>query len=638
MIQVVSRTRALLTGEGNPLSGLQARLILAQHKTLAQWKEFRLPRAGAVAGVEPGARLAPLAEAITAVRAVREAGSGGSPLAHAVATVRPAILIVGAFSFFVNLLVFVGPLFMLQVYDRVLTSRSEATLVMLAGIAMVLLLSYALIEHARHQVLVQAGIRFDGIVSGPAFDAALQAALQSRGGQPAQIVRDVDSLREFIGGYGVITLLDAPWVPVFMVICFLFHPLIGLVAFAGAALLFVLAWLNERLTKQLLEQASLLNIASVERLSASLRNAGAIRGLGMAPAIQRRWFIGHQLAVHSHVRACELGGGLLAASKFLRMILQIALLGTGAWLVLHQEITAGVMFASSLIMGRALAPVEQAVAQWKAFVTARSAYARLEKTFAAFPAKPPRVRLPNPTGDLSVENLGVLAPGSQMPLIRGVSFGLAAGEVLAVVGPTGSGKSTLARAIVGAWPTAAGTVRIDGNDLRHWDMDQIGAALGYLPQDVELFEGTIAENIARFGKVEDDKVIAAALMASAHGVIQRLPNGYETAVGEDGVGLSGGQRQRVGLARALYGNPALVVLDEPNANLDGEGDAALVQAIRNLKQAGRTVVIVTHKPGLLAVVDNVLVMHGGQAVRFGQRDDILPQILGSNVPAVRAAA
>ncbi|MCZ8108575.1 MAG: type I secretion system permease/ATPase [Burkholderiales bacterium] len=560
------------------------------------------------------------------------------PLALAARELRPALVAVFVFSLFINLLVFIPSIYMLQVYDRVMTSRNETTLLMISAIVVALLVSYATLEHLRSRILVQAGLRLDEALSGPTFGSALEAALRQRGSHHAQALRDVDAVRDFVGGSGIITLLDAPWVPIFLAVCFLFHPLIGLVAAVGAGSLFVITFLNETLTRKPLIKASLMSIASHERLSASLRNAEAIRGLGMAGAVRARWQGHHRDAVDLQVTAGETGGLLLAASKVLRLMLQVGILGVGAWLAIRQEISPGVMFAASLIMGRALSPLEQAIGQWRSFVTARAARQRLARLFTEHPPRPARTRLPAPQGRLAVENLAVLAPATQTPVVRRVGFELEPGDVLAVVGPTGSGKSSLARAIVNAWPAAAGCVRIDGNDVTHYDPDQFGAAIGYLPQDIELFAGSIAENIARFGARDDAAVVAAATAAQAHGLIQRLPGGYETVVGEDGVGLSGGQKQRLALARALYGAPRLVVLDEPNSNLDGEGDAALVAAVAGLKARGATVVIITHKPNLLGIVDKVLVMHEGEGRKIGLRDEMLPLILGSNVAGLMRGA
>jgi len=559
-----------------------------------------------------------------------------TPLTQGWEAVRTPIVAVGAFSLCLNLLAFVAPIFMLQIYDRVLTSRNETTLLMLAGISIGLLVALGLLEKYRHRVLVHASVAFDRIVSEPAFDAALQSGLRSRGSQHAQIVRDADTLREFIGGNAIGTLMDAPWVPVYLGVCFLFHPIIGGVATVGAVIIFLLAWLNDRMTGSLLAAASRQGVESINGLTAALRNSEVIRALGMAPAMRRRWMQGRIGAMSDQVAANERGGALLSLSKFVRLSLQIAILGVSAWLVLEQQVSGGVMFAASMIMGKALAPVEQAVAQWKGYVAARTAKDRLGQAFAMFPEKDKPMRLPAPKGDLVVENAVVAVPGTNNILVRNVSLSLAAGEVLAILGATGSGKSTIARAIVGAWPLAAGSIRIDGSDLRHWDVDQIGSSIGYLPQDVELFAGSVAENVARFGEVDEEAVVAAAQAAMAHDVIQRLPLGYASIVGEDGVGLSGGQRQRVGLARALYGDPKVIVLDEPNSNLDGDGDIALIKAIDGMRKAGRTVIVVAHKTNVLQVADKVLVMADGAMKMFGPRDDVMRQIQSNGLRTVSA--
>ena len=560
------------------------------------------------------------------------------PIRDAFARLTPALGAVVGLSLFANLLAFVGPLYSLQVYDRVLTSRNETTLVMLSVIAAALYLAYAMLEHYRSHVLVQAGVRLDRMLSGATFQASLKAALRGRGPHQVQALRDVDTLREAVSGGLLMTLLDLPWVPVYLAACFMFHPLIGLVSLGGAIALAVITLLNERLTKRPLVDSSLAGIRALDRLSGFLRNAEAVHGLGMAPAARRQWSEAHDACVEGAVTAGERGGSLLAASKFLRMLLQAAVMGVGAWLVIRQEMSAGVMFATTLVMGRALAPVESAVAQWKTLVSARTAISRLRRTLST-PPEAARVRLPDPDGIVEVENLTVLAPGSTTPVVRGANFTLLPGEVVAVVGPTGSGKSSLARALVGAWEPVAGCVRLDGNDLRHYDPDQLGRSLGYLPQDVELLAGTVRDNVARFRDDADDaETIRAATQAQAHGMIQRLRDGYATQVGEDGVGLSGGQRQRVGLARALYGNPALVVLDEPNANLDGEGDLALAKAVAALREEGRTVVVVTHKQNLLQVADKVMVMHEGVVRAFGPRDEVLAGIMGERHPAREPAA
>lgn len=555
-----------------------------------------------------------------------------SPLTGALREIRPGLVAAAGLSLFVNLLMFVSPLYTMQIYDRVLTSRNEVTLLMLSVIVGVLLMTYVALEHCRGRILQQAGVRFDRLLSGPAFEAALSSALRSRGSNHAQTLRDLDLMREILSGSVMMALMDAPWAPIYLVICFLLHPLIGLVALVGAVAIVAIAFANERATKGLLLRASLANIRAIDRLGSSLRNAEAIRGLGMGPAIQSQCAGIRDEALANSVSAGERGGTLLALSKFLRMAIQVAMMGVGAYLAINQHISVGVLFAASLIMGRALAPVEIMVAQWKNIVSARSAHARLERIFDENPPLTGRMYLPDATGTVSVENLVVLAPGTNTPLVMGAAFTLKAGEIVALVGPSGSGKSSLARALVGAWPPTQGCVRLDGNDLRHYDPDQLGSALGYLPQDVELFSGSVRDNIARFrADAGDAQVIEAATHASAHEMIQRLPNGYLTDIGEDGIGLSGGQRQRVGLARALFGKPSFVVLDEPDANLDGDGNRALVQAIERLRSDQKTVVIVTHRPNLLSVVDRIIIMQEGRVAQMGSRDQLLPSIVGPNV-------
>ena len=559
-----------------------------------------------------------------------------SALACAFRDIRPALLAAGGLSIFINLLVFVSPLYTMQIYDRVLTSRNGMTLLLLSMIALALFISYAALEHFRSRVLVQTGIRFDEIVSGEAFETALAQALRTSSSHHVQLLRDVDTLRDVLSGGVITSLMDAPWTPIFLAICFLLHPLIGLVALLGAIAILAIAFLNERLTKAPLIAASHKSLNALDRLTSSLRNAEAIRGLGMGSAVRSTWAVTHGEALTESAKAGERGGTLLALSKFLRMAIQVAIMGVGAYLAIHQEISGGVLFAASLIVGRALAPVEAAVSQWRALVSARTSFARLDKALSARSTQRRPMKLPSLTGHISVEALTVIVPGSQLPAVAEVSFRLAAGEVVAVVGQSGSGKSSLARALVGAWSAARGCVRIDGNDIRHFDPDVLGRSLGYLPQDVELFAGTIRDNIARFREdASDEQVVEAAQLASAHSMIQRLPQGYDTVIGDNGAGLSGGQRQRIGLARALFGRPVFVVLDEPNANLDGDGDRALADAIQMLRSRRVTIVIINHRPNLLALVDKIIFMHEGRIGRAGTRDELLPLLIGETVTPMR---
>lgn len=553
---------------------------------------------------------------------------------RAVGKIRAAIAALIGLSVFLNLLVFVAPLYTMQVYDRVLTSRNVMTLVMISSIVLVLLLAYAALEHFRSRALVQVGLRFDQLMSQPAFSAALSSALQTRGSHHVQILRDVATLRDTISGGLLSTLMDAPWTPIYLIICFLLHPLLGAVALFGACAILVVALLNERATKAPLIEASARGIETADRVASSLRNAEVICALGMAEAIRAQWLWRHEEALRAQVLASERGGSFLAVAKFLRLALQCAVVGMGAYLAINQEITPGVLFAASLIMGRALAPIEGAVAQWRTAVSARAAYERLQQALAERPIEASKVRLPAPKGDLRVEELTVLAPGTRVALVKDASFALAGGEVAAIVGPTGSGKSSLARALVGAWPAARGAVRLDGSRLSDFPSDQLCDALGYLPQDVELFAGTVRDNIARFRPdAKDDAVVEAAVTAGAHDLIQNLPQGYQTEIGEDGAALSGGQRQRIGLARAVFGRPALVVLDEPNANLDADGERALGQAIGRLQSMGTTVAVITHRPNLLSRVDTVILMHEGQVKRIGSRDEMLPLLVGPKAVA-----
>jgi PrtD family type I secretion system ABC transporter len=559
-----------------------------------------------------------------------------SALAGAFREIRPALLAAGGLSVFINLLVFVSPLYTMQIYDRVLTSRNGMTLLLLSLIALALFVSYAVLEHFRSRVLVQTGIRFDEIVSGEAFETALAQALRTGSSHHVQLLRDVDTLRDVLSGGVITSLMDAPWTPIFLAICFLLHPLIGIVALLGALAILAIAFLNERLTKAPLIAASYKSLNALDRLTSSLRNAEAIRGLGMGSAVRSAWSATHGEALIESATAGERGGMLLAISKFLRMAIQVAIMGVGAYLAIRQEISGGVLFAASLIVGRALAPVEAAVSQWRALVSARTSFSRLDEALKTRATQRRPMKLPALTGEISVEALTVIVPGSQLPAVAELSFRLAPGEVVAVVGQSGSGKSSLARALVGAWPAAQGCVRIDGNDIRHFDSNLLGQSLGYLPQDVELFAGTVRDNIARFREgVPDEQVVEAAQLASAHSLIQRLPQGYDTVIGDNGAGLSGGQRQRVGLARALFGRPVVVVLDEPNANLDGDGDRALADAIQMLRKRGVTIVIINHRPNLLSLVDKIIFMHEGRIGRAGTRDELLPLLVGDTVAPMR---
>lgn len=536
---------------------------------------------------------------------------------------RGTLIAVLVFSFFINLLMFVGPLYMLQVYDRVLTSRSEVTLIAITVIAVGLLVAYSLLEGVRSRILVRVGAAIDGLMASKVFQAAFRGHVL-RPGQPyTQALRDLDGLREFVTGAGIIAFCDAPWVPVFIAACFLLHPWLGFVALIGAVVIFALALANELATRAILAEASGDSVAANNYVSSSIRNAETVHALGMSGAMLDRWTVAHQGLLGLQARASDRAGAIMGAFKGVRMALQVAILGVGAYLVILGELTPGAMIAASILMGRALAPVESAVGQWKQFLGARTAWSRLDRMLKTVPAEPDRMALPPPSGKLELEGLAVVPPGGRTPTVRGVSLAIEAGEVIAIVGPSGAGKSSLARAMVGVWPVIQGTVRIDGADITHWNAEALGPHLGYLPQEVELFAGTIAENIARFGDVDPHKVISAAKVAGAHDLIQRLPEGYDTPVGESGRSLSGGQRQRVALARALYGSPSIIILDEPNASLDTEGEKALTEAIQWCKGQGRTVIVISHRMALLSQVDKVAVIVDGFLKKYGPPDQVL---------------
>jgi ATP-binding cassette, subfamily C, bacterial len=541
------------------------------------------------------------------------------------------------FSFFINILAFVGPLYMLQIYDRVITSRNTTTLIALTLVAGFLLVVYASLEKIRSAILVRLGILFSTLARSHLFDAVLRGNLLQPGRGHTQALRDLDTIREFLTGSGLISFCDAPWVPIFVAGCFLLHPWYGFIATVGAVLIFCFAIANELLTRKHLKAASTNSVVAGSYAAATFRNAEVLHAMGMLSGLRQRWLKRQDEGLLLQAAASDRAGHLVAASKFTRAFLQVAILGTGAYLSIEHESTPGAMIAASIIMGRALAPVEIAVANWKAFLATRSAYDRIKALLGILPEEIDKMPLPAPEGHLSVENVVAVPPGAKDPVLRGVSFVMRPGEVLGILGPSAAGKSSLARVLVGVWQTTLGKVRIDGAELKHWDPEKLGKHIGYLPQDVELFSGTIAENVARFGDQDEEKIIAAARMAGVHDMVQAMPFGYNTQIGEGGFALSGGQRQRIGLARALYNRPAYVILDEPNASLDADGEAALLSAIQQLRQDGSSVVLITHKTNILATVDKILVLSHGQMAGLGTRDEMLAKLLGPRLTPVPAA-
>jgi PrtD family type I secretion system ABC transporter len=548
---------------------------------------------------------------------------------------RGAFGIIMVFSLAINLLTLATPLYMMQVFDRVLSSRSGDTLVMLTLITVVAIAVLALLEAIRAQMLVRVGNWLDDRLGPTVFSGALRAALRSDPARAAQGLRDLSTMRGFIAGPTVTPLLDAPWAPIFIIALFALHPMLGLVGLGGGVVLFGLGLINEIITKQPLRRANLAASKTHQRAEAALRNAEVIRAMGMGEGVLRLWRR-DSAGTHEAQRAAGTRGGvILALSKFFRLLVQTVILGVGAWLVIHQEASAGAMFASSFLLGRALAPVENAIGTWKSLVAARLAHRRLDELVEALPDEGKGMELPRPVGELVVERLVFVPPGGEEPTLRGVGFELAPGEVLGIIGPSAAGKSTLARLIAGTWTPTAGKVRLDGADIAVWHDSGGSQHIGYLPQDIELFAGTVRDNIARLGDANPTAVIEAAKLVGLHELIMRLPRGYNSEIGEAGLRLSGGQRQRIGLARAVFGRPRLVVLDEPNASLDHEGEEALHQAIARLKETGTTVVMIAHRPSVLGLADKLLVLRNGTVDAYGNRAEVIAKL---NAPGANRRA
>ncbi|WP_371740599.1 type I secretion system permease/ATPase [Methyloligella sp. GL2] len=533
---------------------------------------------------------------------------------------------VGLFSALINVLMLTGPFFMLQIYDRVLPSRSVATLLGFAILVIILYTFQAILEGIRGRVLIRVGASLDEALSERVYSLISRIPLLSRGnaGDGMQPVRDLDQIRSFLSGSGMAAMFDLPWIPLYLGLCFLFHPLIGLAAVIGGALLFGITLLAEIMTRKPASQAAELGAARNALLEASRRNAEAVQAMGMGGRLASRWGETNRAYQQTQRRTYDVVGGLGTLSRMLRFLIQSIVLGIGAYLVIRQDASPGVIIASSILVSRALAPVELAIANWKGLVAARQAWARLKHMLAMLPSTGTPLALPKPEGALTVENVVAVPPGDAHIVVRDVSFALPAGNALGIIGPSASGKSSLARLLVGVWQPARGRVCLDGASLDQWTPESLGAHIGYLPQSVELFAGTVAENISRFETDADpDAVIAAAKAAGVHELILGLTDGYDTEIGEAGTVLSAGQRQRIALARALYGDPFLVVLDEPNANLDEEGDRALTAAIHSVRERGGVVVVIAHRPSALAAADLVLLLLNGRPERFGPKSKVL---------------
>ncbi|MBP6646967.1 MAG: type I secretion system permease/ATPase [Burkholderiaceae bacterium] len=536
---------------------------------------------------------------------------------------RQEFLIVGVLSFLTNLLMLAPTIYMLQVFDRVLSSGSELTLVAVSLITLFLFGVMALSEWMRSRVLVRAGMQFDDQLSTRVFNASFEAYLGQSSTNPSRAFSDLIQIRQFLTGNGIFALFDAPWAPIYIAVTFFLHPWLGVLSLVFAVVQAALAWFGHRHTVAPAEDANAAVTDSTNYLQSKLRNSEVLESMGMVGNLLGRWDQKYQIALAKNASTLSLTHRVTAVSKFIRYTQQSLSLGAGALLVIDGQLSPGAMIAANVLMGRALAPIDQLVGTWRGFVTTRSAFDRLEKLLTEFPERDPALSRVAPTGEVTLRGVVANALGRTTPILKGISFAVPAGTVVAVLGPSGSGKSTLARVIVGIWPDVAGDVLLDGLPISGWNRMDLGPHIGYLPQDVELFEGSIAENIARLGDVDPTKVIEAARSAGLHEMILRFPKGYDTPIGEAGGLLSGGQRQRIGLARAIYGNPALIVLDEPNANLDDAGETALLRTVAELKAKGKTVLLITHRPGAIAVADRLMILRDGEIVANGPRDAVI---------------
>ncbi|MGY3411932.1 ATP-binding cassette subfamily C protein [Bradyrhizobium sp. GM5.1] len=529
------------------------------------------------------------------------------------------------FSLAINLLYLAGPLYMLQVYDRVISSASEITLLMLTIALLMAFLALAGLDAVRARVLTRASIRLDQTIAARVMTAIIHRSAGA-GGARSQLLRDFDTFRQFVTGLGIHAIFDLPWAPIYIAVIFVLHPFLGAFALGCSILLILVALLNEWLVRLPLTEAAEAASRNYSFTEMSLRNTEVVRAMGMTEGLLRRWARDRNRMLERQVSASDRAATMQSIIRFLRLAMQSMILGLGAYLVIERLATVGAMFAASILLGRALQPVEQIVGSWRNLVSARGAYLRIRELLKADPQREAGLTLPRPQGRLSVEGLTYVPPLGSKPILRGVTFAIEPGEVLGVIGPSGAGKSTLSRHLVGVLAPSAGAVRLDGADVSSWIKTSLGQHIGYLPQDIELFADTVAANISRFQDGEDREVILAARTADVHEMIVRLPDGYDTQVGEGGAILSGGYRQRIGLARAIFANPSLLVLDEPSSNLDAEGDAALADCILQLKKRGTTVVIISHRPATIGVADKILVLREGVVEMFGPRAEILARL------------
>lgn len=531
------------------------------------------------------------------------------------------------FSAAINMLLLVPIIYMLQVYDRVLSSGSLSTLGMLTLLMVCLLLAMGGLDWVRSTIMIATSNRLEAILRLRVTDATFRRALLSGGtASSSQPLNDLAQLRQYMTGPGLFAFFDTPWVLIYILAMFLFHPWFGLAALVAVTVMLGLTYGNERATNDKLQEANKLNGALINSVNSNLRNAEAIAAMGMAGPIHSRHQARADEVMDLQSQASKQSSTVTSISKSFRMVMQSSVLGLGAMLALQQDISPGMVIAGALLLGRALAPIDQLVGSWKGFSVARAQYARLGELLDKVPPEPESMSLPEPTGRLTADQAVVVPPGAMEPVVKGVSIDLLPGEAIGIVGPSASGKSSFARALLGIWPVRQGSVRLDGADVSAWDRGELGPHIGYLPQDIELFDGSVAENICRFGEADPERIVEAAQMAGVHELILHLPQGYDTVIGAAGGVLSGGQRQRIALARAVYGSPKLVVLDEPNSNLDDQGERELVQAVQRLKAAGSAVVVISHRTLVLQVVDKMLVLRDGLTVEYGARDDVLAKL------------
>ncbi|WP_350304674.1 type I secretion system permease/ATPase [Photorhabdus viridis] len=538
---------------------------------------------------------------------------------------------IGLFTAFINLLMLVPSVYMLQVYDRVLPSGNEITLLMLTLITLGMFTMMGMLEYIRSMIVIRIGSQLDMKLNNRVYTASYESNLKNGTTDAGQMLNDLANIRQFLTGNALFAFFDAPWFPIYLLVIFLFNPWLGLLALIGALVLIALAALNQWLSSQPLSEASQLSLRSASLASTNLRNAEVIEALGMLPVLRRRWFGLHERFLNFQRIASERASVINSVTKTLRMALQSLILGLGGWLAIGGHITPGMMIAASILMGRALSPIEQLIQAWKGWSGARLSWQRLTNLLEQQPERKPGMSLPAPKGNLAVDKVSAAPPGRNSKVVlQDVSFTLDAGDVLGLIGPSASGKSTLARLLVGIWPAQEGVVRLDNADIYQWNKDELGSSIGYLPQDIELFGGTIAENIARFNEVEPEKVVKAAQKAGVHELVLALDKGYDTVIGAGGVGLSGGQKQRIGLARALYDEPSLVVLDEPNSSLDEAGERALNEAIAQLKAQGKTVIVITHRMSLLSQTNKILLLVQGKMKMFGSSQQVIAALSQQN--------